>query len=211
MAVLIMLFALAPVNAQSLYPTSHNFGDITVGESVSTIVTLSNDGFGSILIDNAQMVGDDGFGVTSSLFLPDGLDYLESIDFEVTFTPTSVGEFSADLVIQNGEQFIVSISGTGVSELPIPDVTIGDIIVFIDVSVSNETLEGAGAGASADGRLNALKNMLIQAGYLISVGNYDAACTQLSSALMRCDDFVQGTAQNDLKQMISSLMSDLGC
>ena len=89
--------------------------------------------------------------------------------------------------------------------------TIGDIIVFINVSVSNETLEGTGAGASADGRLNALVNMLNQASNLINAGNYEAACDQLSAALKRCDDFVAGTAQNDLKQMISELMNDLGC
>ena len=70
---------------------------------------------------------------------------------------------------------------------------------------------GVGAGNSADGRLNALRNMLNQASYLINIGDYEVACGQLSAALKRCDDFVEGTAQNDLKQMISSLMSDSGC
>ena len=70
---------------------------------------------------------------------------------------------------------------------------------------------GGGAGGSADGRLNALINMLNQANYLINIDDYEAACDQLGATLKRCDDFVQGTAQNDLKQMISELMNDLGC
>ena len=53
--------------------------------------------------------------------------------------------------------------------------------------------------------------MLIEASNLISAGNYEAACDQLGAALNRCNDFVQGAAQDDLAQMISDLMNDLGC
>ena len=208
---LILLFALAPVHAQDVDPTSHDFGDVTVGESVSTIVTLSNDGFDQIMINSITLSGSGDFSQTSGILFPISLPPGDFIYVEVTFTPSAVGEFSADLVIQNGDQFVVPFSGTGVAELPPPTITIGDIIVFINVSVSNGTLEGAGSGNSADGRLNALINMLNRASNLINTGDYEAACGQLSAALKRCDDFVQGTAQNDLKQMISELMNDLGC
>ena len=62
-----------------------------------------------------------------------------------------------------------------------------------------------------ENRLNALRNMLNQASYLINEGDYEAACDQLGAALKRCDDFVEGTAAGDLKMMISELMNDLGC
>ena len=122
--------------------------------------------------------------------------------------------YTADVVIRwtNGEAGTgyVALSGTGVSAQP-PPTTIQDILNFFDTSVANGTLVGNGPGNSADGRLNAFRNMLIQTSYLISSGNYDAACGQLNAALKRCDDFVQGDAQVDLKQMISQLMYDLGC
>ena len=53
--------------------------------------------------------------------------------------------------------------------------------------------------------------MLIETSYLLSVGNYDGACEQLNAALKRCDDFIQGVAQDFLAQMISGLMDDLEC
>ena len=209
-ALLIMLFALATVNAQLVIsPSSYDFGDVEVGTSASVIITITNLGFGSILIDSQTLVpNNEDFSSTCSRFLPDSQDYLESTDFTVSFTPSSIGIFDTDLVIQNGEAFVVPLRGTGVPAYPS---TVVDIIDFINVSVSNETLEGAGNGNSANGRLNALINMLNQASNLINAGDYEAACGQLSAALKRCDDFVEGAAQNDLKQMIAEAMNDLGC
>ena len=177
----------------------------------TTITVTNNEIFSSEIINSMQLNGSIGeFSILSS----PGAGYIlgpgESVDIIVEFSPSSVGYFSVVLTIVNGGTFDIPLAGTGVSDQS-PSETIQDIIDFINVSVSNETLAGSGAGASADGRLNALINMLNQASHLINAGDYDAACTQLSSALMRCDDFVEGTAQSELKQMIAGVMNDLGC
>ena len=104
---------------------------------------------------------------------------------------------------------MVLLSGTGVAAQS--PVSIQDILDFFDASVANGTLSGAGPGSSADGRLKALRNMLVHAGYQISAGSYEDACEQLNDALKRSDEFVQGASQYDLSQMIWDLLDGLGC
>jgi hypothetical protein len=99
----------------------------------------------------------------------------------------------------------------------VPEPSIDAILEFFDESVSNYTLEGDGPGNSANGRLNALRNMLELAFALIDMGDTEGACGQLNSALLKCDgvslppDFVAGSAVADLNDMISKLMAKLGC
>ena len=135
------------------------------------------------------------------------------IFFGVNFSPAIEGLHSARITIHwtNGENgsSTVDLSGTGIAaQLPS---YIQDIIDFFDASVANGSLVGVGQGSSAENRLNALRNMLNQASYLINAGDYEAACKQLGDALKRCNDFVQGAVANELKLMISELMNDLGC
>ena len=83
--------------------------------------------------------------------------------------------------------------------------------------VSGGTLEGDGPGNSANGRLNALRNMLEMAGDLIGIDDIEGACVQLHAALGKCDgdspppDFVAGLAASELYTMITELMAELGC
>lgn len=208
---LILLFALTSVHAQQVTPTSWNFGDVEVDNSVHTIIIVTNtDPFPVEITSIVLTLSSGGFSIVTTPTPPIILGNGESVEIEVVFTPTVIGEFSAQIVITNGEQFNVPLYGTGVAAQP-PPASIQDILYFMDASVANGSLEGAGSGNSADGRLNALRNMLVEASNLLSAGNLGGACTQLSAALQRCNDFVQGTAQDDLKQMISELMSDLGC
>ncbi len=209
---LISLFALTPVHAYlDVSPTNHDFGDVEVGTSISTYISISNNSFVGEYIIHVDLLS--GSGDFSLINLPDFPIYLQpgsEIDIEVVFAPSTVGYFSATLTIENEQSIGVHIQGTGVSAQPSPS-TIQGIINFIDASVVAGSLVGSGSGNSADGRLNALRNMLIQASYLLSAGNLEGACTQLNAALRRCNDFVQGSAQAELAQMISDLMNDLGC
>ena len=207
---MISLFALSLVHAHDVYPTSHNFGDVQVGTSVSTIITATNTDLFPMEITSIVLSGSTYFSLVNPPSTPITLLPNEFVKIEVSFAPFTEGVASASLGIINGDVTSVSLAGTGVSAQP-PPADIQDIINFFDASVANESLVGAGSGNSADGRLNALRNMLIEASNLISAGNYEAACDQLGAALNRCNDFVQGAAQDDLAQMISDLMNDLGC
>lgn len=95
--------------------------------------------------------------------------------------------------------------------------TIDAILDFFDESVADVTLFGIGPGRSANGRLNALRNMLEMAGDLINIPDIEGACGQLKAALKKCDgerkppDFVAGPAASELYTMITELMAELGC
>ena len=95
--------------------------------------------------------------------------------------------------------------------------TIEAILEFFDESVANNTLEGNGPGNSANGKLNAFRNMLESSFALINIGNTEGACLQLNNILLKCDgvstpsDFVSGPAVSELHQMISDLLTELGC
>ena len=91
------------------------------------------------------------------------------------------------------------------------------IVEFFDESVANNTLEGLGPGNSANGRLNAFRNMLETVSDLIEIDDIEGACRQLRTASEKCDgiipppDFVTGEAGPELNNMISELMEQLGC
>jgi hypothetical protein len=95
--------------------------------------------------------------------------------------------------------------------------TIEKILEFFDDSVADDSLKGDGRGNSANGRLNAFRNMLEMAGDLIDVGDIEGACGQLKAASRKCDgdspppDFVAGPAVSELHDMILGLMEELGC
>jgi len=99
----------------------------------------------------------------------------------------------------------------------ISKISIDNILNFFDESIPNGTLTGDGPGNSANGRLNALRNMLEMAGDLIEIPDIEGACVQLKAALGKCDgdplqpDFVTGPAAIQLSQMIEDLMESLGC
>jgi hypothetical protein len=54
-----------------------------------------------------------------------------------------------------------------------------DVLTAFDGWVDAGTLAGAGPGQSAAGRLEALRNMLVEAGNLFEAGDLAGACTQL--------------------------------
>jgi hypothetical protein len=58
---------------------------------------------------------------------------------------------------------------------PVPELTIETILEFFDESVDDGILTGYGPGKSAEGRLNALRNMLEMAGDLIETGDIEGA------------------------------------
>lgn len=213
---LVLLLAIAPIHAQIvLIPEQYDFGEVSLGESASTIITISNTWWGNLTLENTQLLpGGGSFTLVnvppSGAVVPPG----SSLLFGIEFSPNSEGFYTATVEIQwaNGESGTsrVEVSGTGVHAQS-PQSTIEGIINFFDTSVANGSLVGAGPGKSATNRLNVVRKMLVRAGYLLGKGNYKAACGQLGSALKRCNEFVQGDAQNDLIEMLLSLMYDLGC
>jgi hypothetical protein len=201
-------------------PLEHNFGDVELGISYSTIITITNDWFDTLIIDIGFQPGSSpDFSIVTEP-LPDTIGPFESVDIQVTFTPSAIGFVEAALIVDwaNGGTGIeyVSLMGNGVEPTGDP-VTIQDILDFFDDSAVGGSLIGNGSGNSADGRRNAFRNMLEAVSDLLAGGLTEDACQQLRDAYDRCDgiippsDFVAGPAAPVLAGMILDLMGQLGC
>lgn len=207
-------------------PLEYNFGEVELGTSSTAIITISNSGSGLYYIDavNFQAGSSSDFSITSAP--PPGTMLLsgDSVDVEVTYTPSALGYTSAtmDIAWTNADSGTthVSLWGFGVGAEPPPPVSIADILAFIDESVADGSLIGNGPGRSAERRLNALRNQIEAAGDLIENGLIEEACQQLMVAYTRADgldppgsppDFVAGPQAWELAVMIMNLRISLGC
>ena len=223
---ILMLVPTTPALADSnleVIPKEYDFGEVEVGSSSSTIVSIRNSWYGPVILDALSF--EEGSSPDFSRPLPPTLpvviDPESSIDIVVTYTPSTLGSSLAVLEIDstNGavSTIYITLSGIGVSQEPPPSEQIQDILGFIDDSVTEGTLEGDGPGNSAGNRLNALKNMIESAGDLVDASDTSQACQQLLDAYKKCDgelkppDFVTGSAAEELAGMIQALRASLGC
>jgi hypothetical protein len=94
---------------------------------------------------------------------------------------------------------------------------IDEVLDSVEEWIDEGDLVGVGEGNSAAGRLNAFVNMLQNAQILFNAGDIIGGCDQLAAAYRKCDgeepppDFVIGTAAEELRGMIETLMTDFGC
>ena len=221
-----IIITVTPGGNIQVSPEVYDFGDVELGSSSSTIITITNP-VGGIhedplgLLDISFADGSSGdFAITTnpvdSPVLPG-----ESVDIGVSFTPSAEGYVSAVLQITSDDPVFelieVSLGGVGVYDEQPPEGQIAATLSFIDASVDAGTLVGDGSGNSAGKRLNAFENMIEACGDLIADGLDDQACDQLEAALKKCDgqpsppDFVTGDAAEVLKSMIEVLRTTLGC
>lgn len=196
-------------------PNQYDFEEVEVGNSASTQIEIGNSWWGNLSIQSVELLQAGGDFILVNppppgTIVPPG----SSLFFGIEFSPSAEGLLSAmiEIVWANGESgtSYVELSGTGIASQATPP-SVEDILSFFDSSVADGSLVGAGPGKSGMHRINALRNMLLEAHYLLTEGYVEDACDQLHSACKRCDDFVQGTAQYGLKMMILDLMEELGC
>ena len=201
-------------------PLTYDFGEVEIGMCSETLINVTNITEVYIVRMNGIYFSepyDSSFSLVPwpvPLLLYPGM----WMEVPVKFCPEATGSYSTSLWIDtNAGIYEVALSGTGVLEEPPPEEQIQEILDFIDESVEAGTLEGSGAGSSADKRLNALINMIEAVGDLIEQGRYEEACDQLWAAYRRCDgdprppDFVEGEAREQLAAMILALIESLGC
>jgi len=200
-------------------PLSHDFGDVELGTSSTVIVTISNMGNGDLNVSGIALETD--FAITSVppasvVVKPD-----ETVDVEITYTPTVLGYNSAVLKIASDDPdepvVEIQLSAAGVEIPPPPSEQIANILAFFDASVNDGSMVGDGQGNSAEKRFNALRNMVEAAGDLIENELFEEACQQLLDVYRRMDgqpkppDFVKGEAAPELAAMIQELITSLGC
>ena len=204
-------------------PLAHDFGDVELGTSRTTIVTISNVGVGNLTVTDINLSGDvNDFAITSGPNLPAIVEPNQTVDVQVTFTPTALGLLSADLGITSNDPceplVVVGLDGAGIEAPLTPSEQIAKILKFFDDSVRAGTIKGQGKCPKiANLRLTALRHIIKAAGELIEDQWYRVACCQLQRIYWRCDgkpwppDFVEGPATAELAAMIEDLKMDLGC
>jgi hypothetical protein len=204
-------------------PLEHDFGDVTLGASGTTIVTVSNVGNLALTVTDVAFENGSSFAFTiqPALAFPTIIEPGQTLDVTVAFAPVSAGPATASLSITNDDVdegvVQVTLSGRGVASSETPLQQIADLLSFLDGAVANGSLTGNGPGNSSQGRLNALRNMIEAAGDLIQNGSLGDACAQLLAAYRRTDgipqppDFVTGSAAAELAGRIRRLRDALGC
>ncbi len=199
-----------------LSPANLNFGDVEVGEISTQVFDISNDGDTSFAVSSVSATGG-AFSVDAPL-TPFEIDPGVSVSVSVDFAPSSESAQSGMVSIastRGGRN--VALTGVGVDSEPPPSEQIADILEFFDDAVIAGSLSGAGAGNSANGRRDALRNMIEAAGDLYDGGDSAAACEQLLDAYNRTDgatpppDFVDGEAAAELAVRIQALRAALAC
>jgi hypothetical protein len=203
-------------------PLSHNFGEVELGQPRTLTVSISNTGCGELTVSGASIETD--FAITS--FPPSSVVIKpnETLDMEVTYTPTILGNNSAVLKINSNDadEPVVEVQLSAVGIPPPPSEQISNILAFFDESVEQGTLQGVlyGCGKGpphADFQLKILRCMIQAASNSIERERYRQACEQLRHIYKCCDgqckppDLVTGDAVPELASMIQQLMRTLDC
>jgi Abnormal spindle-like microcephaly-assoc'd, ASPM-SPD-2-Hydin len=211
-----------PLPEIAVAPADVDFGDVNVGTTGSTIVTVSNVGDAPLSVSGVALWPTGGpFAITTAPALPATVAPGGTLDVPLAFSPTATGVRSGTLTLTSNDPdegtVQVPFTGRGVVSQPPPSQQIANILAFFDSSVAAGTLQGSGPGNSAQGRLRALRNMIEAAGDLIRRGLIADACGQLADARNRTDgqpqppDFVSGPAAVELRTRIETLRATLGC
>lgn len=220
--VCIITTALFLPNTQAFgFPTNADFGDVPVGQSYKSTVTITAPSTDNFFLTGLTLVKGDASDFKIITLISERGIYLaanESVGIELTFTPSVPGPTSDTLIISTSDSEVerrVSLTGVGVaaetsSDQPeISDVK--DILDFFDASVKSGSLEGKGPGKSAGNRLNALRNMIWSLAKNIDKKENEKLCEQLPVILKKTDSHVQGEAVVQLAEMIQALLEKSEC
>jgi len=210
----------APLPEIDVSPLTVDFGQVDIGDSAPAVVTISNLGEGTLTVHELTLSGDAEI-VLDPISTPLDILVNETADLLLTFAPTAEAESFAELTLlsNDGDEtyLMLPIEGVGVVTSIPPAEQIVAILAFFDKSAADGSLEGAGPGRSAAGRLGALRNMIESAGEDIGLGDIAGACGTLEDALDRTDglspppDFATGLAATELALQITTLRESLAC
>lgn len=207
----------------AITPSGYDFGDVEVDSTSTQIFTFTNECVTSgVPMQSISLcsMSSPAFSITQAPLFPLTLALNETIEVEVTFAPLSAELHTGMLGYTAFPRLITAqcfgFKGNGVEAEPPAD-TVAEVLEFFDTSATDGTLVGDGNGNSANGRRNALRNMIEASDDLVAAGDLDGGCQQLMDAYKRTDgepkppDFVAGPAATDLAASLLTLMDNLSC
>lgn len=144
----------SPANEPDIHvsPDSYNFGDIKIGLSNTTIVSISNTG--EAVLDISDITFSSGsssdFSITQPILLPVTVLSGESFDIEIIFSPSSIGYSEAVLEISSNDsdESLVEIllGGVGVAnQSPLADAGEDQTVYAWIDGIAEVTLDGSGS------------------------------------------------------------------
>ncbi|UCF15012.1 MAG: choice-of-anchor D domain-containing protein [Phycisphaerales bacterium] len=225
MIMIFMLWLSVPTTAYAdtleVLPTDHDFGDVEVGTTATTIVSMTNINGSNVQVFGLgfQAGGSDAFSMVNAPPVPFIVVPGQTVEVKVAFAPSAAGYVSAVLQIESTDSLTpvheVFLSGVGVDTQPEP-VTIQAILDFFDASVAAGTIQGRGHRPRLKRiRLMSMRGMLVAAGKFIETERIGVARRVLKRAYKRCDgepwppDFIIGEACPQLADMILDLRESL--
>ena len=213
-----------PVPDIAVAPLNFNFGNVEVGSTSSTIVTICNEGDVDLTVTSLSLQSGANYAFSSASGFPAVIPPGVTVDVMVTFTPMGEGAVADVLEINSDDPdeslVSVTLNGTGVAITDPPSQQIADIIMVIEDGIITGNITPEGPGNSGPGRLGALINMIGAADDLITDGLIAEACQQLLDAFKRTDglsgrgnppDFISGADAALVAELIQGLRTDLGC
>jgi len=212
---ILCLAALSPQGAAaSVTPSVADFGQNTVGTSSTIPIYLSNHESSPMTVFVNFRDQTDIFSINVAFI---NLAPGQTLSLQVTFSPTEVGNFSNALFLlySQGQSEQVLLQGEGVSVEE--EKGIEKLLDFFDQAVKSGTLVGYGSGKSDDGRLNALRNMLVDATSLAEKGEIEAARGKFLALVKKLEvgeqgkskPFAAGEAVPELISMIQKTVENL--
>lgn len=186
-----------------------DFQDVEIGSSSNAAVSIANPG-GTQVNLRISLSGDSDFVALSNLTNLISVLPQETITIDISFTPTTIGERSANIIITDGTpSFFSTIKLTGKGIRKNNQVSISEIIEFYDsavftgkltgsdkkkVQLSNDQLttysssvESKNAIDLNENRLKTFRNMLASAEKIIEDANDNLVCDKLSGIYSKTD------------------------
>lgn len=182
----ILCFLIYLPHTAAAYSTSFDFGEVAVGTTAITTVTIRNEEAVTVTVTGAGFLpyGCFDFSIvsrTESIPIPAG----QSLGIDVNYSPLDVGDCSNLLRIWTDFSPIpntVAFSGSAIAKPDNPEDKIKEILNFLDTH-----MRGMGSGKSAENRFNALHNMIEIAAVQIKKGQTEAAWQKLSEIYKKLD------------------------
>jgi hypothetical protein len=199
-------------------PTAFGFGEVTLLDSRTQTITVSNSGSKNLVVDSVAFEGSPvDFSLFSSPETPFTLAPGTNQAISITYSPRAMGDASAMLAITSNDpdtsKVVVSLTGTGVASQAPADEQVSQIADVIQTAIATGTLTPTMPGNQA----TQLIDQIFSAKQMAAAGKSAAACAQLKNALQRVDgnpippDFLDGPDRELVRQLIQNTIESVGC
>jgi Abnormal spindle-like microcephaly-assoc'd, ASPM-SPD-2-Hydin len=149
-------------------PSSAPFGNVTVGNTNSQTITLTNGGTANLIISQGSVTGN-GFKITG-LSTPLTIQPGGNATFNANFTPTSAGKVTGSISLANdapSSPYTIALSGTGVAETQLLTFNVSGLS-FGNVSVGSNSSLPATLTNTGNGSVMISSSNATGAGFTVS-------------------------------------------